>query len=99
MTPSQASKSQASRKRHVLLIEDSAPDALMTEMVHDEVQHCSTLDIVMDGDAALRYLKNEENTPTGPARTLLCSISRCRESLGSKCCAGFDRRQASNWFP
>ncbi len=43
----------------------------MTEMVHDEVQHCSTLDIVMDGDAALRYLKNEGEYADRPRPDLI----------------------------
>lgn len=41
------------------MIEDNPPDALLTELVHDEVRHCSTLDVVTNGTDALRYLRQE----------------------------------------
>jgi chemotaxis family two-component system response regulator Rcp1 len=46
-------------RKHVLVIEDNAPDAMLTQMVHDQVRHCSTLAIVQDGNSALRYIRGE----------------------------------------
>jgi len=59
MSSPSSSRATAAMKRHVLIIEDNAPDALLAELVHDEVRHCSTLDIVNTGAAALRYLRRE----------------------------------------
>jgi CheY-like chemotaxis protein len=56
-------RSSVSARRHVLLIEDSEPDATLTEIVHNDVKYCSTLHTVQDGDAALAYLKNCEEKP------------------------------------
>lgn len=44
-------------RRHILLIEDNAADAMLTEMVHKEVQHCSSLEIVESGEEAIEYLR------------------------------------------
>ena len=46
-------------KRHILLIEDNEADAALTRMVHEEVKHCSWLDVVYSGAEALEYLSRE----------------------------------------
>jgi CheY-like chemotaxis protein len=46
-------------RRHILLIEDNEADAMLTRMVHEEVKHCSWLQIVYSGDEALEYLRAE----------------------------------------
>ena len=48
-----------SKRRHILLVEDNEADATVTCMVHDEVQHCSWLDVVDTGAKALEYLRRE----------------------------------------
>lgn len=50
-------------QRHILLIEDNQPDAMLSQMVHDEVKHCSSLHTVEDGDAAVSYLHEAKNRP------------------------------------
>jgi chemotaxis family two-component system response regulator Rcp1 len=61
--PTPATTSVRAPQRHILLIEDNRPDAMLTQMVHDEVKHCSTLHVVEDGDAALAYLCSGERKP------------------------------------
>jgi two-component system, chemotaxis family, response regulator Rcp1 len=46
----------SSPQRRILLIEDNPADAKLSKIVHDEVQHCSWLDIVHDGHEAVRHL-------------------------------------------
>ncbi|HLH37958.1 MAG TPA: response regulator [Bryobacteraceae bacterium] len=47
------------KQRHILLIEDNEADAMITKMVHEEVKHCSWLDVVYSGAEAIRYLRGE----------------------------------------
>jgi two-component system, chemotaxis family, response regulator Rcp1 len=46
-------------QRRILLVEDSPADAALAKIVHDEVKHCSWLDVVYDGREAIRYLRGE----------------------------------------
>lgn len=46
-------------RKHILLIEDNEADATLTRIVHEEVKHCSWLDIVHSGDEALESLRRE----------------------------------------
>jgi|SRR5579862_8011635 len=48
--------------RHLLLIEDNPADATLARMVHDQTQHCSWLEVVHDGDAALQHLTGRDGT-------------------------------------
>jgi two-component system response regulator len=57
-TNSAAATSQALQRR-ILLVEDSPGDAALAKIVHDEVKHCSWLDVVYDGKEAIRYLRGE----------------------------------------
>jgi DNA-binding response OmpR family regulator len=54
---------QSPAKRCILLIVDNEADANLTKIVHDEVKQCSWLDIVYDGDEAIRYLREEDTRP------------------------------------
>ncbi|HUA86892.1 MAG TPA: response regulator [Bryobacteraceae bacterium] len=47
------------KRRHVLLIEDNEADAMLTRLVHDEVKHCSWLEVVSSGAEALAYLSSQ----------------------------------------
>ena len=71
MTLSDAAVRAPSTKRHVLVVEDNPPDALLTEMVHDEVRHCSTLDIVGTASQALHYLRREGEFEDRPRPDLI----------------------------
>jgi len=51
--------SKASPQRRILVIEDNDADAELMRVVHDQVKHCSWLDIVYHGSEALRYLRGE----------------------------------------
>jgi CheY-like chemotaxis protein len=57
-TTSAAAMSPALQRR-ILLVEDSPADAALAKIVHDEVKHCSWLDVVYDGKEAIRYLRGE----------------------------------------
>ena len=46
-------------ERRILLVEDSPEDAVLAKIVHDEVKHCAWLDVVADGNEAVRYLSRE----------------------------------------
>jgi CheY-like chemotaxis protein len=46
--------------RHILMVEDNVADAKIASIIHDEVAHCSQLDVVHNGIDALRYLRGED---------------------------------------
>lgn len=53
------SKLDSLKRRHILLVEDNEADAAITRMVHEEVKHCSWLDIVYSSTEGLDYLRGE----------------------------------------
>jgi CheY-like chemotaxis protein len=61
--PALTEKPASAPQRHILLIEDSEPDATLTEMIHKDVKYCSSLNTVHDGDAALAYLQSNAAKP------------------------------------
>jgi len=45
--------------RRILLVEDNPADANLSRIVHEETKHCSWLQIIENGEKALRYLRGE----------------------------------------
>src|SRR5579863_2295672 len=65
MNPSNQNLSaQDTRRRHILLIEDNEADATLTKLVHEQVRHCSRLDIVNSGLEAIEFLRRNRLSKT-----------------------------------